>query len=304
MFSISRLKKIPSLIYLDRAKPEDTVVCVSSGRSGSTWLSRVITDDQTRVIFEPFHGSRGIPGLRDYRFKHIPCGTVDDSFEQRLDALMAGQCRSVWMDSHNPKSTFVFNRRFIKVIRANLMLEYLASSYPDVKFVLLLRHPAAVALSQVRGGWDLDPSRLRSSFPSFNEIFDRIEWHTEGFRSNLLWWMIENKVALQATRFSNVHLVLYEHLVLDLDRTTKCLGEKFDLDLSEDRIITADQPSVVTVDRVNFRSGPDMLNAWTKKITEADREYLEHLLVMFKLGGLYSSKTGIPIVSMPFEMLN
>ncbi|MGI9202192.1 MAG: sulfotransferase, partial [Woeseiaceae bacterium] len=228
-----KVREFVNAVFIDRSGPAQTTVLYSSGRSGSTWLSEILGSvPRTRLIFEPFHPRRGLKELAEYRYQYVdpelPMPVLGDAY----DAVLNGKRTTPWTEQLNRPATMVYKRRLVKLVRANLLFPWLASRYPDQKHVLLLRHPAAVILSQLRNGWELSSARiweqaeLRQS--SSIRALGSLDWPASGFLSNLVFWAAENRIAIDHALQSNTMVVFYEHVCLSpaevLDDLSRFLG--------------------------------------------------------------------------------
>lgn len=96
--------------------------------SGSGW----------RLIFEPFH-SRKIDFLRDWNYRqYLRPGDRDQRFAEPATRILTGKLRHPLVDRFN--GSFLARRRLVKEIRANVLLPWLHSAFPEISIVLLLRH--------------------------------------------------------------------------------------------------------------------------------------------------------------------
>lgn len=284
------------MIYRDRADDEHTIACVSSGRSGSTWLSQVVTDAQTRIIYEPMHAQKGVPGLKEYNLKYIREGDQQPELNQYLDQLFQGKCHSYWLDCHNPKWSWVLTRRLIKLIRANMMLGYMAERYPKAKFILLMRHPGAVALSQFSGGWRMDPKDIYAQMGDEFPIINALPQPANIFQNRLLWWVLENYLAALALGKPNVTLVFYEHFLLNLEQMSKHLSEFCNIDRAQMRLEDSDKPSSVSAAGLKYTDANERLKRWMDKVDVADREYLQLILEGSGMSRYYTADSALPIL--------
>jgi hypothetical protein len=150
--------------------PDDTIVVAGSARSGTTWVGDVVAQaTNSRIVFEPFlidrHGdfvlsrTRRLPArvLRNYQL-HIPAsaGPQERHFAQ-MDRILRGQVGSFWSEMQARPG--VFRHRVVKEVRANLFLGYLATNWPAIRILLVLRDPYQVIASQlakIREGWKFD----------------------------------------------------------------------------------------------------------------------------------------------------
>jgi len=134
--------------------PERSVWISSWQRSGSTWLAEVLASTpRTRLIYEPVNVPDGIVTGEQAALQVVPrANAVHTSFVYNS---LRGRIGNHWVDqlnhSHFPRRTVVKDVRGIELVSEVRALS------PSTPFVILLRHPFAVAASVVRLGW-FDPT--------------------------------------------------------------------------------------------------------------------------------------------------
>ena len=145
---VKRLGPIRGPVYLDINKNlSHSIFLAGDGRSGTTWISNIINyENDFRYMFEPFH-PHYIQQARGYKlFQYLRPGNNEPYFIDTARKVFSGTFRSLRVDRFNRK-TFV-KKRLIKDIFSNLFLKWINTHFPDVKIILLLRHPCAVAVSK------------------------------------------------------------------------------------------------------------------------------------------------------------
>ena len=101
----SDLKVLRGMLHIDTHDLSGTVLLAGSGRSGTTWMSRIINHGNPyRDIFEPFHPqhvgqAKGWPFMR-----YMPAGQNEDKAATVVRDLLAGRVRSRWTDAYNRRS--------------------------------------------------------------------------------------------------------------------------------------------------------------------------------------------------------
>ena len=223
-------------LYRDRSNPSSTTFLLSSGRSGSTWLGSMLHSlPGTRMIFEPFHAEQGIPSLAAHRYEYVPPESDSAQLIADVRILLSQSTWNPWVEQFNPVGRFMYRRRLVKEVRINLLLPLLLRQLNECRFLLLLRHPAAVVQSQVSGGWQLSPERLfqQADLDGLSWLRDlqSIELSNDPFERNLVFWAIENRIALDAARTAGIPILFYEELCMEpaahLARLEIFLGASF-----------------------------------------------------------------------------
>lgn len=236
------LNKYTSAIYhqlfLDFGQRKDAVLVVGTGRSGTTWVGDVIAAaTHSRILFEPFV-------LRqDGHFLHLnqftfgnPQGYLNrsiylngnepdlDSYKTQIDSIFGGRIRSPWIDQEVQPG--IYGRRLIKDIRANLMLAFMARTWPGLKICFIIRNPVMVIDSMMaknKDGWMFDwmpshaldqPRLMQDWLNPFQKDIERGETQVERLA---LRWCVENYIPLQQIQdLNNVLTIRYEDLVSDI----------------------------------------------------------------------------------------
>lgn len=211
--------------FADPVENKVAIVC-GTGRSGTTWLAEQLAYATfARIIFEPLHPAankgRQWVGKRAYLRANDPA----PAWRAVIDPIVHGTLRNRWTDRYNARYRYRF--RVVKMIRANLMLGWLAHNYPQARIALVIRDPVDVAKSQLRGGWPIELGRftaqaaLMEDYPILNS--ELLAAADSQFELNVLHWAIENRVALDQlevarARGARVEVFSYHVLRDDTDR--------------------------------------------------------------------------------------
>lgn len=144
-------RKVLRHLLIDRGDFRQTVLVAGSGRSGTTWVQEIINHRGSyRVVFEPFHPKK-IGALSQWKERQYLRPENDSArFLGPAGDILSGRIRNEWVDQHNRR--LIAGKRIVKDIRTNLSLRWIKEHFPEVPIVLVLRHPCAVASSQLKGG--------------------------------------------------------------------------------------------------------------------------------------------------------
>lgn len=235
-------RRLPSIaaalrreIFLDVAKrADDTVLVAGTGRSGTTWVGDVIAAaTSSRIIFEPFIWARTGRLLFAGRYQlsqwdgrlnysgYLHEGDPEiESHTRDVDGILTGRVRGFWVNQESKPR--IYQKRIIKDIRVNLMLPWLAKTWPGLKVVYVIRNPANVIDSMIERsgeGWGFDwtkeevlcqPELMRDYLYPFQDLIEQAETFVERLA---LRWCIENYVPLKnIAAMRNVMVVRYEEL--------------------------------------------------------------------------------------------
>jgi hypothetical protein len=296
----NRLNKLTSFLrsrlYTDAAGLDSTVFLLSSGRSGSTWLTRMLESlPSTRTIFEPFHAKRGYQALAPYRYRYLPPDETDRVLRDTLADVLSGRQRSVWSDQFNPLRPATYRRRLVKEVRINVLAPWLTRAFPEARFLFLVRHPIPLALSQLKGGWALSSRRLyqQSELADHYDLhkLNEFGWPTNGFESLVLFWAVENLVARQCAEQSGSMLVRYEDLVLHPQRSLEGIERHIGAELPSSARHRFSETSWSSRKGVGDMSLAEKVDRWQRSATASQIEFVGRVLSVCELDTLYSPDT-------------
>jgi len=292
MNNLSRTRNVFSRIYIDyNPGYKHSIFLAGSGRSGTTWLGNIINyRNEYRYIFEPFHPER----LNIYRnFKnrqyHRP-ENRDKKYIKPMEAILTGKIRGTKIDQHNKK--LICNKRLIKAIRANLLLKWSYVNFPGLKIIFLLRHPCAVANSQINLNWDVDleqfliQEKLMDDY--LNPFRHEILKAKSNFEKQIFRWCIENYVPLEQFKKGELCLIFYENLCEkpydEIDKLFSFLNKKYNKTI----FTKMKNPSTMTRKNSAIISGGSLINDWRKKITPQQIKNALDILSLFGLDEIYT----------------
>lgn len=155
-----------------RPAPQDAILLAGSGRSGTTWLTDILTTG-TRIqqIFEPLIPLwnenvcklTGWDRLGPHSWSwYLPPDSSQPEWFELLHQVLTGRYRNYWTDYY--RTCFFPDRFLIKEIRANLMLGYIADKFHP-KIIYVIRHPCAVVESRLAVGWHADVADILRLYP-------------------------------------------------------------------------------------------------------------------------------------------
>ena len=284
-------KKVRDQLYIDFNLDDGAPIFLAgTGRSGTSWVANIINyKNEYRYIFEPFH-PHNVNLCRKFRYRqYLRPENQDIDFIKPAKAILAGKIRNSWIDSKNRK--FISRKRFIKDIRANLLLKWIQANFHGVRIILLIRHPCAVDNSRVKLNWGshlgefLAQKELMEDF--LNPFRVAIEEAQSIFEQQIFLWCIENYVPLKQFNKHEIHLAFYENFCKDpkseIDRLFGFLGKKFD----NTALLNLQKPYVVREESAII-SGDNLINSWKQYITGEQVEKAIEILGLFGLDKIYS----------------
>ena len=273
-------------VDLARGDHRRTVFLAGTGRSGTTWLSGLVNHDRLyRNVFEPFHPGK-VEALRGFRSKqYLRPGDRREEFLYPAQRVLSGEVRNSWTDRGG---AFLARRRLIKDIRANLLLGWMAASFPDMPIVLLMRHPGAVVSSRLALGWrdNLDETMEQEELVEDHllPMEARISASRDPFERHLFLWCIDNYVPLKQFRPGGLHLCFYENLLADPEPELRRLFDFIGRDFDERVLRRIGRPS--PTGRWE-RYGDHHAVGWGTRMTGRQRERASEILGLFGLDRVY-----------------
>ncbi len=282
-----------TLLRDQEGTPSEALFVAGTARSGTTWLAEALDRaSPARLMFEPFHSGKiaeldGLP-----LFPYLEPGARNERLEAYSERVLSGSIRHPWIDSHLRFATA--ERRLIKEIRANLFLRWLHEIYPEVPIVFLVRHPCAVVLSRMRGGWSATED-LRDMLAQPALCRDYLDEHMETIESaasaearHALVWCIHNIVPLRQFGGEGLRLVLYEDLVRDTEGEVRSILDE----IAPGR--TAAVPggvrgaSATAGPQSSIISGDDPVRRWQSDLSRQQIESILQVVAAFGLDALYA----------------
>lgn len=135
------------------AKPSPLVIA-GSNRSGTTWLQHIVTKQfGYRVLYEPLHPR--VSGTRAYVRLYLDRNDAHPELYSYVCRVVQGHITNRWMLQGGRSSRLFFYRNrwwvkpvAMKLIRGNLMLEWLVKNF-TCRIIYIIRHPCA-AVSRSR----------------------------------------------------------------------------------------------------------------------------------------------------------
>lgn len=231
-------------------RPEDAILLVSGGRSGSTWVADILCACAgVQQIFEPLHPGmvrevQELTGWSDTHDPHIRShylrpGADHRDWDDFLRRLLAGRVRNYWTDA--VRTSWWPRRYVIKVIRGNLLVGHVVDRFsPSVVF--LVRNPYSVVASRVAAGWFAEARDLLAQEELVEDylrpwICD-LESEPDLLGIHAAWWAIETRVAADQLATRPHHFATYEGILEDPLR--RMLQMAAALDLAPDGMETVD----------------------------------------------------------------
>lgn len=288
-------------LYLDLGNgPADAVFLAGTERSGTTWVADTINyDGSYRFMFEPFWGQKvpasSVIGPQEYI---RPCDRSADKVAAAT-RIISGKIRNAWVDGLH--RAFFARRRLLKDVRSNLYLKWLKSLFPDMPMILLIRHPCAVAKSQIERKHGFAPTeKTFLSQPDLVEDYlgpfaDDIRQSRSPFEDRIFRWCIQNFVPLKQFRNDELHVVFYERLCVDPAAEYQSIMNYLNVPFDNRIVMASSSPSPMSQQESAVNTGASLVDSWRNSVSSADASAAVDILRLFGLDSMYGES------SMPSE---
>jgi len=288
---IKRVFNWPPIV--DVGKLSGALFLAGTGRSGTGWVANIINyDNRYRYMYEPF-SPRVVDTVAAFTWGLYI--RPDDRSEQYIvpaRRLLEGKV------GHYPKldraNRRVFaTKRLLKETRANLWLKWLHVNFPEVKIVLLMRHPCAAVNSRIKRGnlvlfdqFLQQPMLMADHLAPFKRDIEEAK-DADEFSKRVYMWCVNHYVPLRQFKPGEMHLGFYEnfaeHPREEIRRLFAFLGEPYD-----DGIFDAvRRPSEVTRPDAAILTGKSVVGHWQEEVgAERTRRSID-ILRRFGLDAIY-----------------
>lgn len=270
--------------------PQDSIFLAGSGRSGTTWLSEIINHrNEYRYIFEPFYPDK-VNICKNFRRKqYLRPENQREEYLGPARTIFSGGLRNTWSDRFNRKH--LARRRLIKDIRANLLLGWMSSNFPEMPQILLLRHPCAVTKSRLKLGWRdiLDETMEQENLAEdFLRPFEKeIQNASTPFERSIFLWCVENYVPLLQPECGSVYVLFYELLCTQPEGEVRRLFTFLEKDFDGDIGHSLKRPSSLSRGESAVVTGERPADSWMRSVGDAQRERAAEILALFGLDRIY-----------------
>lgn len=295
------------------ADASKTVFLSSGARTGSTWVSEIINfENEYRFLFEPFSLVTPLrpswaPRLEpDDRLRYIRPECDDPELVAHAARVVNGRFHHPEVDQYNYNARIAFERRLVKETKSNLFLKWLHRHFPQMKLLLLMRHPIPTVLSRLHDVADIDPARRNAEYRSlmFGQpelvedhlapLRDVLERATTVVEQRLAVWCVQNFVPLRQFAADEIHIMFYETMCMDpageLRRLYRFLGEDpDDAKLARAQRRLRRPSSTIHRDVKEFPDGWDVISRWQSEATADDLAAAQRMLGAFGLDAIYGA---------------
>lgn len=297
--------KILQLNY-DFNRYKDVVWIIGSGRSGSTWVADMLNYKRSyRELLEPFRPKL----IEEAKFLRLHEYVRPNEENQQLNTY----CESVFSgkflhkDADSAANKLLYKGLLVKDVFANLLAYNVYKRNPQIKMLLLLRHPFMVAQSKLKKKnwiWVTEPIEFLEQkklvddylYP-FLDIIKMISMRGDYIEKQILNWCIINYVPLKQFAASELNVIFYEEMVRNTETEVANTWAFIEGKDKTKKIAIPEKvkktPSSVSTD-ISGKVDTTTINAnWQKGFTEEQLYNGQTILERFGFGELYF-ENGLP----------
>jgi hypothetical protein len=179
-------------------------------------------------------------------------------------------------------------RKVIKLIHANLMVDWLQDNY-DAYYIFLIRNPLAVVSSQEEFNMNLKLKHITDFYPKkvlnlFNknqrEIIDNIKNRKELLTVN---WCIQNSIPLKFADKKKLKIIKYENLAKKPISTIKYLSNYANFKYSKEVKNSIGKKSFMSRKETLNKNNYNPLTDWKNKLTKSEVNRIIKIVTKFDL---------------------
>ena len=290
---IKRFINWPPIIDVGGLK--DAVFLAGTGRSGTGWVANIINyDNRFRYLYEPF-SPRVIDTVAAFTWGlYIRPDDRSEKYLRPARWLLEGKV------GHYPKLDRANHRvfatkRMLKETRGNLWLKWLHVNFPEVKIILLMRHPCAAVNSRIKRGnlvlfdqFLQQPALMEDHLGPFKASIERARDSGDEFEKRIYVWCINYFVPLRQFAPGEIHLAFYEnfaeHPREEVDALFRFMGEPYDESIFE----AIKRPSEVTRPDAAILTGKNVVAHWRDEVPPERVKRALEILREFGLDTIYT----------------
>lgn len=268
----------------------NTIVMAGSSRSGTTWLSEILhTIPRSCILQEPIR-PWAVPEVDALGFGWRPYIAPDADWpeaEEFIRRVLTGQILNRHTTRRASLLEILGNKCWIvKFVRANGLLRWMTEKFPIRTPVLLIRHPCAVVVSQMRHpSWSPTTSpvvdhRFLVAYPWLSDILTDIQTWEEALTAT---WCMDYLVPLSTPKPHPWVLVTYEKLVRHGEEEIQRIFNALEIKVPQSAVKHLRIPSKSVREHSSILIGEDLLAGWTNRLSKEQVKRILHLVSAFGL---------------------
>jgi len=297
----------PLFKIVPRKENKNTFIIFSEARSGTTWLAELLKVGlDASILWEPLHPQRG---LISSKYGRRPYWTENNrnNLIYRLTKIFSGIGINSWtsrMESNLIPSYTASKPLLIKFTRVNRLLPELLKYFQfRHKPILLVRHPAAVFLSQFKTFghptkgfyWSVNKKEEVFDDPRYPEHKDFIDSLENLIQKEFAVYCMNNfHIYNTEINSDKYYIIFYEDLLLNPINALKYITENWNL--NTERIERKIYPQKTKFDETNNQhlDKEKQVSKWKNHLSEVDRIKFQTILDHFQINR-YNMKDSLPV---------
>lgn len=286
--------------------PAGNLLIFSDPRGGSTWLTELVqTVPATALLWEPLH-LRTAPQFRHLGFnwrQYIPADAEWPEARAAFELLFRGKTLGERLCSRTSVTEIeAAERLIVKFCRGNALLPWLTAQFDfTFKPLLLLRHPFAVAASQLAfGAWNRSFRGFNIPNGPFNDRYLAHQSFLESLKTKeealVATWCLTNGVPLEHPSHDRRWIpIFYEHLLFEPEHVIEQIFAAWGLPVPDGILDRVRVASATTRDATFERSLHEQVTKWQRSFTPEQIERMSRVLDYFEIG-CYTAEP-LPVVA-------
>lgn len=291
------VKEILNKVSVNRVSGlEDVTFLTSQGRSGSTLVSRLITSGGNfRNHHEPFNKAF-VAEVEPFEYgRYIPKSANLNQEKNIVSKVLSGKIYNHWIGMGT--LSFFYKKRLIKAIRANLFTPWLKNNFSEIKLVVLIRNPFAVAESWINVNFG-NGKRLLQTIKDQPSLVDSLPKEAQkqitqemSLKERLIFnWCVEYYMLFKDLNPSEYKLLVYERLLEDSEKEMKELLGFINVPYHDKWKIVLNKPSMTTSKNSLARTQPGKLHEkWRTSWTEDEIARGRNIMGLFGFQDVYAN---------------
>ncbi|MCD4677979.1 MAG: sulfotransferase domain-containing protein [Desulfobacula sp.] len=277
---------------------------IGDGRSGTTWVSHLINyKKQFREMFEPFHPNIVKDKVFFIPHQYIRADDINHQMRDFATNVFNGKFINYKVDKDNNR--IFYSGLLIKDIFANLLAYWVSHNFSQVKIILLIRNPFAIALSKYKTRqwyWMTNPADFLKQpelfqdylYP-FKDLIIETNNRNDFIQNQILIWAIINYIPLLQFKPETLHVMFYEEALNDPDNTLSNVFNHINPKNKNQQInipgTVIHRPSKTTCKDSHLLAGKSHICSWKNQLKASQIDAGLKILSKFGLENLYNDES-------------
>ena len=306
LVSYARITLVRSLGLVRSYPLEKSMMIFGEPRSGSTWLMELLANyERCIVVWEPTHPFFGLNPVQfrgEPRIFEDPSNTNSLLAKHMADVLTLKKVNKWTLNYTTFKSIVYSNNTLTKFVHGTLLLPWITNNMRlDYKPIYIVRHPIAMALSQIKGHMNIEKEMMSET--TFQRVYPD---HYDEYRRYIValgsaleklvaMWCLHHKYLLPHINSEKLILIYYEELLTDPFEGLRKIGSEWNIDLHIDPRIVR-RPSKTDFHKQLKKDPAEQLSKWQTQVSVADKDKIQKILDYFRIN-FYSVRSPLPVKS-------